>query len=104
MAAERRLVESGGGANAPVLVRGLRKVYGGGAGKKVALSRLSLHISQGECFGLLGPNGAGKSTTVSILTGLTTPTGGGGTLLGFDIRSQMHSVYSAMGVCPQAPP
>ena len=66
-----------------------------------ALNDLNLYIGVGELRCIIGPNGAGKSTTVSILTGLTMPTGGGGTLLGHDIRTQMHSVYSAMGVCPQ---
>ena len=66
VAAERKLVESGRADGAPVVVCGMRKVYGLGAHQKVAVDRLSLHIEQGACFGLLGPNGAGKSTTVSV--------------------------------------
>lgn len=75
----------------------LRKVYGGG---KVALQNMSLAV-RNECFALLGPNGAGKTTAISVLTGLYPPSGGGATVGGFDVRTQMDNVYSVIGVCPQ---
>jgi ABC-2 type transport system ATP-binding protein len=55
----------------------LSKEFGG----KVAVSDLSLQVSQGEVFGFLGPNGAGKTTAVKMLLGLITPTSGQGTVL-----------------------
>ncbi|HSE28087.1 MAG TPA: ABC transporter ATP-binding protein [Gemmatimonadales bacterium] len=48
-------------------IRGLRKAFQ----DVVAVDRLDLEVSPGECFGLLGPNGAGKTTTVEICQGLT---------------------------------
>ena len=57
----------GGGDDDPVVVKRLRKVYGGGV---EAVKDLSFSVPQGQCFGLLGVNGAGKTTTFNILTGL----------------------------------
>jgi ABC-2 type transport system ATP-binding protein len=51
--------------DAAILVRGLRKVYGG----HVAVDGIDLRVERGEIFALLGPNGAGKTTTVEILEG-----------------------------------
>lgn len=60
-------------------VQHLAKTYG----RVRALTDLTLRVARGEVFGFLGPNGAGKTTAVKLLTGLTRPTSGGGTLLGF---------------------
>eukprot|EP01113_Clastostelium_recurvatum_P025339 TRINITY_DN3048_c0_g1_i1.p1 TRINITY_DN3048_c0_g1~~TRINITY_DN3048_c0_g1_i1.p1 ORF type:complete len:846 (+),score=207.73 TRINITY_DN3048_c0_g1_i1:85-2622(+) len=74
----------------------------GGSGKKVeAVSRLSLSVSQGQCFGLLGPNGAGKTTTLSVLCGLYTPTSGTAIINQFDIKEQLGFAQLSLGVCPQ---
>lgn len=45
-------------------------------GHRVAVNGLSLQIERGSFTALLGPNGAGKSTTMSMLTGLSSPTAG----------------------------
>ena len=45
-------------------------------GKTVALSNLSLEISDGEFFVLLGPTGAGKTTLLRIVSGLEQPDSG----------------------------
>ncbi|MDE3075579.1 MAG: ABC transporter ATP-binding protein [Chloroflexota bacterium] len=63
---------------AAIATEGLRKLYG----SKVALHGLTLEVPRGEVFGFLGPNGAGKTTAVKVLTGLSRPTDGTGTLLG----------------------
>lgn len=104
--AERHRVESASAAaltSEAIVVKNLRKVFPavGGGKEKIAVRDLTLAISRGECFGLLGPNGAGKSTTLNILTGFLTPSGGGATVVGHDIPSDMESVYGVMGVCPQ---
>ncbi len=66
------------GAEAAIVLEGLRKVYG----RKVAVSRLTLRVERGEVFGFLGPNGAGKTTAIKMMLGLVHPTAGRGWLLG----------------------
>jgi ABC-2 type transport system ATP-binding protein len=66
-------------------LRGLSKSYG----RREAVRGVSLRIAPGEIIGLLGPNGAGKSTTISMLTGLLTPTGG-------DILWKGRSIFTCM--------
>ena len=43
----------------------------------------------------------GKTTTISILTGLFTPTSGSATINGKDIHANMDSIRENMGLCPQ---
>ena len=38
-------------------------------GPVVAVNRLSIEISQGECFSMLGPSGCGKTTTLRMVAG-----------------------------------
>jgi len=60
-------------ADTPLVVGGLRKVYGDGF---VAVSGVDFTVRRGEVVGLLGPNGAGKTTTLRVLVGLTRPSAG----------------------------
>ena len=87
----------------PLIIKNLRKVYKAVGGKppKVAVRNFSLHIQKGEMFGLLGPNGAGKTSLISILTGLYPPESGNAWIGGYDILTQIESVHTQMGVCPQ---
>ena len=41
-----------------------------------AISKMSLHIDQGEILGLIGPNGAGKTTLFNLVTGFFKPDSG----------------------------
>lgn len=41
--------------------------------QKVAVSRVSFSLHQGEIFGLLGPNGAGKTTLIRMIMGIFYP-------------------------------
>jgi ABC-2 type transport system ATP-binding protein len=68
------------GGAAAIQTDNLTKVYG----RQTAVDHLCLQIEEGEIFGFLGPNGAGKTTTLLMLLGLTEPTSGGASVLGFD--------------------
>jgi ABC-2 type transport system ATP-binding protein len=70
-------------------------------GQFLALDQVSLDIEQGEFFGLLGPNGAGKTTLISILAGLSRPTGGSARVLGFDVQTDFARARRSLGVVPQ---
>jgi len=83
---------------APIVeTRGLRKVYG----NFVALDRIDLSIPR-AAVGLLGPNGAGKTTLLKILLGLSRPTEGTASVLGFDTRSQGISIRERVGYMPES--
>ena len=70
-------------------------------GDFIAVNRISLDVRQGEIFGFLGPNGAGKSTTIRMLCGLLEPTGGQGTVAGFDIRTERERIKNRIGYMSQ---
>jgi ABC-type polysaccharide/polyol phosphate transport system ATPase subunit len=48
----------------------------------VAVDNLSFEIARGESFAILGRNGSGKSTLVSLISGVTVPTGGSVAVVG----------------------
>jgi ABC-2 type transport system ATP-binding protein len=81
------------------------KAYSSSKGPKgstfLALDGVSLNIEEGEFFGLLGPNGAGKTTMISILAGLTRPTGGAVSVLGSDVQRDFADARRKLGVVPQ---
>lgn len=57
---------------APLVVRGLRVVYGPVA----AVDGLDLTVEAGSVVGLVGPNGCGKTTTLRAVLGLVEPDAG----------------------------
>jgi ABC-2 type transport system ATP-binding protein len=70
-------------------------------GDFTAVDEISFKVTNGEVFGLLGPNGAGKTTTIRILTGLSKPTSGSASILGFDIHSEIIKIKKRIGVVPE---
>ncbi|HUX09505.1 MAG TPA: ABC transporter ATP-binding protein [Terriglobia bacterium] len=84
-------------AEKAVVVKDLDRRFGA----FVAVNRISLEVAKGEIFGFLGPNGAGKSTTIRMLCGILAPSGGGGTVAGFDIRTQSEEIKSHIGYMSQ---
>lgn len=66
----------------------LQKYYGA----FLAVDKLSVGISEGECFGLLGVNGAGKTTTFKMLTGDEAVSSGNAWLDGYSVNSQIKQV------------
>uniref|UniRef100_A0A8D9B3Y8 ATP-binding cassette sub-family A member 3 n=1 Tax=Cacopsylla melanoneura TaxID=428564 RepID=A0A8D9B3Y8_9HEMI len=81
-----------------IQLRGLTKIYKNG---KKAVDNLTLDMYQNQITVLLGHNGAGKSTTMSMLTGLITPTSGTAYIDGHDIWFEMDKVRESIGLCPQ---
>lgn len=80
-----------------VKVSGLTRTFG----QFVAVDHIDLEVRKGEIFGFLGPNGAGKSTTIKMLCGLLLPTGGTGTVGGFDIITQSEEIKRNIGYMSQ---
>jgi drug efflux transport system ATP-binding protein len=80
-----------------VVVKNLERRFG----SFTAVNRVSFEVAKGEIFGFLGPNGAGKSTTIRMLSGILAPTGGSGTVAGFDIRTQSEEIKSHIGYMSQ---
>jgi len=70
-------------------------------GKLVAVRDVSLEVRRGEIFGVLGPNGAGKSTTIRMLCGILDPSGGSGTVVGFDIAREAERIKERIGYMTQ---
>ncbi len=70
-------------------------------GSLVAVSDVSLSVRRGEIFGVLGPNGAGKSTTIRMLCGILDPSGGSGTVVGFDIAREAERIKEKIGYMTQ---
>ena len=71
-------------------------------GTQVAVDRLDLQINKGEVFGLLGPNGAGKTTTILMILGLTEPTSGSISTVGYDPLRQPLEVKRRVGYLPDS--
>lgn len=80
-----------------VVVNNLEKRFG----SFIAVNRVSFEVPKGQIFGFLGPNGAGKSTTIRMLTGILSPTGGSGTVAGFDVRTQAEKIKANIGYMSQ---
>jgi len=70
-------------------------------GSLVAVDRVNLRVARGEIFGVLGPNGAGKSTTIRMLCGILAPSGGRGTVVGFDLAKDPERIKARIGYMTQ---
>lgn len=66
---------------------GLRKVYGSGAGKTVALDGIDLYVEKGEFVAIVGASGSGKSKLLHILGTVDRPTEGRVTVEGTDLAA-----------------
>jgi len=76
-----------------VRLQSLGKSYGG----VHAVRSVDLTVNAGEILGLIGPNGAGKTTLVNMVTALTAPSTGTGTVLGINLtgNTKAHRLAQA---------
>ena len=82
-----------------IVTNNLTKAYG----ETTAVEALDLKINAGSVYGFLGPNGAGKTTTIRMLTALTSPTSGSGTVAGASITDR-EAIVDHIGYLPESPP
>lgn len=82
-----------------IMVEELTKYYD----DLLAVDHVSFDVARGEFLGFLGPNGAGKTTTIRMLTNLTTPSSGEGSILGYPIGRNSIRLRESIGVVPENP-
>jgi ABC-2 type transport system ATP-binding protein len=80
-----------------ISVRDLTKQFG----SFTAVDNISFDVYRGEIFGFLGANGAGKTTAMRMLCGLSFPTAGTGTVVGFDVRTESELIKRHIGYMSQ---
>lgn len=68
-------------------VENLRKEYGSGNSKVVALDGVNLKVDRGEFVAIVGPSGSGKSTLLHIIGGVDSPDDGKVYIDGNDIAN-----------------
>ena len=76
----------------------LSKVFRAGGKDEVrAVDEVSFCARPGQITGLLGVNGAGKTTLMRLLSTVLRPTGGSGTVQGYNILTQAADVRQNLG-------
>ncbi|XP_046356650.2 phospholipid-transporting ATPase ABCA3-like isoform X3 [Haliotis rufescens] len=98
---EKHFEKEPSGMKTGISILNLKKVFGSGSKKKVAVDGMSLNMFEGQISVLLGHNGAGKTTTMSVLTGFIPSSGGTAIVNGYDINNDIQSVRQSLGLCPQ---
>ena len=83
--------------------RGLRKEFGSGRGRIVAVDGLDLAVPSGDVHGFLGPNGSGKTTTIRMLLGLARASGGEMALFGEPVPAALPRVMGRVGAVVEQP-
>lgn len=80
-----------------IAVRNLTKTFG----NFIAVDGITFDVGRGEIFGFLGANGAGKTTAMRMLCGLSVPSGGSGSVAGYDICTQAEELKRHIGYMSQ---
>jgi ABC-2 type transport system ATP-binding protein len=78
-------------------VKDLTKYYG----SLCVVDHITFGVETGEFFGFLGPNGAGKTTTIRMLTGLSEPSEGTASIMGYDISRDPFHAKEHLGIVPE---
>jgi len=82
---------------------GLRKEFGSGRGRIVAVDGLDLAVPSGGVHGFLGPNGSGKTTTIRMLLGLARASAGEMALFGERVPAALPRVIGRVGAVVEQP-
>jgi ABC-type multidrug transport system ATPase subunit len=92
-------------SRASIQICNLKKIFYHGFGRYkrevLAVKGLNLDMYEGQITCLLGHNGAGKSTTISMITGLLSPTDGDCYFDGYSVSSDLDKIRTMVGICPQ---
>jgi ABC-2 type transport system ATP-binding protein len=86
--------------SAAVQTSGLGRRYG----RTWALQDCSFRLPQGRVAALVGPNGAGKSTLLRMLAGISTPSAGDASVLGWSPGTQSAEILARIGYLDQDRP
>ncbi len=70
-------------------------------GNFTAVDKLNIRVAPGQIYGFLGSNGSGKSTSIRMLCGLLKPAAGSGTVLGYDVETQVEKIKEHIGYMSQ---
>lgn len=80
-----------------ISVQNLTKQFG----EFTAVDHITFDVSQGEIFGFLGANGAGKTTAMRMLCGLSMPSSGEATVVGYDLYKYAEEIKKSIGYMSQ---
>ncbi len=72
-------------------------------GERTALNNVDLTVPRASAFGFVGPNGAGKTTFIRTLLGLTKPTSGAISLLGYTMPREHSLALARVGGIVEEP-
>ena len=86
---------------AGIKIKNVSKVFKQFGKFKTAVKDLSLKIYENHITVLLGHNGAGKSTTISMITGIASPTNGQILVNDHDTVDETRLARKKIGYCPQ---
>lgn len=79
---------------AAIEARDVRKTYGSGAARTIAVAGISARFEKGRFTAIVGPSGSGKTTLLHLLAGLDTPTSGRVVIDGTDISTLSDDALS----------
>jgi ABC-2 type transport system ATP-binding protein len=82
--------------NVAIIADNLTKRFG----DLLAVDHISFQVNEGEIFGFLGPNGSGKTSTIRMLVGLSQPSGGRASVLGYSLPGDIYQARRYVGVVP----